>query len=267
MFVKDDLTVQKELISRRSWLTKGFGAAIALGLGSTALKYSGVLGSDTVEAMNNLAAGGLDYISSDACVLSCQTTEGPCYSNLNLVRRNIASGIAGLPVKFGFRIVNADTCAPISNASLEIWHCDKDGNYSALPVSGPCTNSSATTSQNFGRGIQFTDDDGWCYFDSIFPGWYSGRTTHIHARVKLNNTTMVTTQFLFADHVDETVYRNHPSYTGRPNRDTTNTSDNVMGGNLSRSLPYVLGTKLIQNRFLHATKTIAVRTTATTCNV
>ncbi|HEX8639422.1 MAG TPA: hypothetical protein VF692_15235 [Pyrinomonadaceae bacterium] len=66
--------------------------------------------------------------------------------------------------------------------------------------------------------------------------------------------------------MSETIYRSHPLYSHRPNRDTTNTSDNVIGGNLSRSIPYILNTRLVQNRYLQAIKTIAVRTTATTCS-
>ena len=35
----------------------------------------------------------------------------------------------------------------------------------------------------FLRGVQFTDATGVAIIDTIFPGWYMGRTTHIHVRV------------------------------------------------------------------------------------
>jgi protocatechuate 3,4-dioxygenase beta subunit len=261
---KDDLTVQKELLSRRSWLAKGFKTAAALGLGAFALNAIGDLNPSVTSAMEKMTTGALDFAAADTCVLTCAATLGPCYSNVNLVRRDITSGIVGLPMRLGFRIVNADTCQPIQGATIDIWHTNKDGNYSAL--SGQCSNDSTTLSQNFSRGIQSSNADGWVYFDSIFPGWYSGRVTHMHLTVRIGTTAVVTTQFFFADRIAETIYRNHPLYVGRPNRDTTNTSDNVIGGNISRALPFIMTTKLVQNKYLQAVKTIAVRTTATTCN-
>jgi protocatechuate 3,4-dioxygenase beta subunit len=255
---------ENSLISRRDLLTKGFKTAAALGMGAIALNVAGDLNPLVADAMNRLTTGALDFAAADVCTLTCTTTLGPCFANVNLVRRDITSGIQGMPMRLGYRIVNADTCQPIENASVEIWHTNKDGNYSAL--SGVCSNDPTTLSQNFSRGIQSSNADGWVYFDSIFPGWYAGRVTHIHLTVRLNATNIVTTQFFFADRVAETIYRNHPLYINRPNRDTTNTSDNVIGGNISRALPYIMTTKLVQNKYLTTVKTIAIRTTATTCN-
>lgn len=34
------------------------------------------------------------------------------------------------------------------------------------------------------RGVQQTDEDGMVEFDTIVPGWYSGRTAHIHVKVR-----------------------------------------------------------------------------------
>ena len=88
----------------------------------------------------------------------------------------------------------------------------------------------------------------------------------MHLTVRIGTTSVVTTQFFFADRVAETIYRNHPLYAGRPNRDTTNTSDNVIGGNIRRALPFIMTTRMVNNKYLQATKTLAVRTTATVCN-
>lgn len=255
---------EKRIITRREWLNKGFRAAAAFGLGAIALNASGDLSPFVANAMDKMSEGSLDFASSDVCTLTCTTTLGPCYSNVNLVRRDITSGITGMPMRLGFRIVNADTCSPIQGATVDLWHTNKDGNYSAL--SGVCSSDSTTLNQNFSRGIQSSDANGWVYFDSIFPGWYSGRVTHMHATVRIGTTSIVTTQFFFADRVAETIYRNHPLYINRPNRDTTNTTDNVIGGNISRALPYILSTRLVQNRYLQAVKTIAIRTTPTACS-
>lgn len=261
---REILEVQKELLTRRSWLHKGFKTAAALGLGAIALNAFGDFNPSVVSAMEKMTTGAMDFTATDTCVLTCTTTLGPCYSANPLVRRDITSGITGMPMRLAFRIVNADTCLPIQGASVDIWHTNKDGNYSAL--SGVCSNDGTTLSQNFSRGVQITDANGWVYFDSIFPGWYSGRVTHLHATIRIGATAMVTTQFFFADKVAETVYRNHPLYTNRPNRDRTNLNDNVIGGDISRALPYIMTTKLVQNRFMQAVKTIAIRTTPTTCN-
>lgn len=259
------ITNAPEILTRRSLLTKGFKAAAAFGLGAMALNLKGDLNPFAINAMNELSAGDLNFAGDDMCVLTCQTTEGPCYYNGNLIRRDIKEGITGMPVRLAYRVVNVDTCQPISNASVEIWHTDRNGNYSA-PITNMCSADATTRTQTFGRGIQFTDANGWAYFDSIYPGWYSGRVTHIHLRVKINATTAVTSQFFFWDKVSEAIYRNHPLYIHRPNRDTTNTSDNVIGGQLSRSIPYIMNTRLVNNRFMQAVKTIGVRTTAATCN-
>lgn len=260
----DDLIVQRELLSRRSWIEKGFRTAAGLGLGAFALSAFGDLNPSIVGAMEKMTDGSLDFVAADTCTLTCTTTLGPCFANVNLVRRNITGGVVGLPMRFGFRVVNADTCQPIEGATIEIWHANRDGNYSAL--TGVCTADQTTVSQTFLRGIQTTNSGGWAYFDSIFPGWYSGRVTHIHLTVRIGTTSIVTTQFFVADRVAESIYRNHPSYSHRPSRDTTNTTDNVIGGNISRALPYIMTTKLVQNKYLTAVKTIAVRTTATACS-
>ena len=262
---------ENSLLSRRDLLAKALKTGAALGFGAIAAGALGNFSSSFSEifepkALAAIPTGALDFAATEPCVLTCSATLGPCYYAANLVRRDITEGKAGLPTRLGFRVVNADTCDPIQNASIDIWHTDSQGIYSA-PISTFCNGTdSSVQSQRFGRGIQLTDANGWAYFDTIYPGWYSSRTTHIHATVRLNNTAIVTTQFFFLDRVSEFIYRSHPNYSNRPNRDTTNTSDNVIGGALSRSLPYVFSTKLVNNKYLQAVKTIGIRTSATTCN-
>lgn len=264
---------ENNLISRRDLLARGFKTAAAVGLGAVALGALGDFSPLSSKALANLSADDLDFVSSDPCVLTCSATLGPCYYNTGLVRRDItetSNGKAGLPTRLGFRIVNADTCEPITNASIDIWHTDNQGIYSA-PISAFCNGSgtAGTTaqSQRFGRGLQNTDSNGWAYFDTFYPGWYSSRVTHIHATIRIGTTAIVTTQFFFLDRVSEFIYRSHPNYSNRPNRDTTNLTDNVIGGQgLARVLPYVFSTKLVNNKYLQATKTIGIRTTPTSCN-
>lgn len=106
--------------------------------------------------MDTLSAGDLNFADGDMCVLTCQTTKGPYYYNENLVCRNITEGIAGMPVRLACRVVNVDTCQPIQNVLVEIWHADRNGNYSAL-INSMRSNDANTRNQTFSRGIQLTD--------------------------------------------------------------------------------------------------------------
>ena len=65
------------------------------------------------------------------------------------------------------------------------------------------------------------------YFDTVYPGWYSSRTTHIHTTIRINGTEYATAQFPFADRVSDFVYRKHPLYNTRSLRTTNNTNDGV----------------------------------------
>lgn len=254
----------KDLISRREWLTKGFKTAAALGLGAVALNATGKLDFLSSRAASGLTADDLNFVSNEPCVLTCQKTLGPCYYNGPAVRRDITENFTGLPTRMGFRVVNADTCEPIQNAAVDVWHTDRSGSYSA-PITTMCASDATTRQSTAFRGVQPTDANGWAYFDTMFPGWYAGRVTHIHFSVRLNNALMVTSQLFFLDRVSEFVYRSHPLYSHRPNRDRTNANDGIAGG-LNAVAPYLFSTRMTNNKMLVATKTIAIRTTPTTCN-
>lgn len=256
-------------IDRREMLLTGLKAVGGLGLGAVALTSFSDSSLVVSKAMATMPEGVLDFAATEPCVLTCSATLGPCYFNTGLVRRDITeatAGKVGLPTRLAFRVLNADTCEPIAGASLDIWHTDNNGVYSA-PISTFCNGTDPIVpTQRFGRGIQTTDANGWAYFDTFYPGWYSGRVTHIHATIRLGATSIVTTQFFFHDRVSEFIYRSHPNYSHRPNRNTTNSTDNVIGGNLARVVPYLFTTRLVNNRYLQAVKTIGIRTTPTGCS-
>ena len=252
------------LIDRRELLIKGMRAGLGLGLGAIALGTIPELSPLSIRAASKLTSDSLDFIAAEPCVLTCQKTLGPCYYNQVAVRRDITEGFTGLPTRMGFRIVDADTCEPIQGATVDIWHTDRSGSYSA-PISTMCATDPVTRASTAFRGVQPSDGNGWAYFDTVFPGWYGGRVTHIHFTVRLNTTDIVTSQLFFADHVAEYVYRNHPLYTHRPNRDRTNLTDGIAGG-LTAVVPYLFSTRLVNNKYIQAVKTIAIRTTPTTCS-
>jgi len=163
-----------------------------------------------------------------ACILTPQETEGPFYFNPNLLRQDITANTptgavkTGLPLNIVFMVVNTN-CDPIRNVLADIWHNDKDGIYSGYAGQPGGVN---TMGQNFLRGIQMTGADGKCAFKTIYPGWYPGRVTHIHFKVRLTATTYVTSQFCFPDSINAAVYQT-PLYAARGQNSLTNATDNI----------------------------------------
>jgi protocatechuate 3,4-dioxygenase beta subunit len=80
--------------------------------------------------------------------------------------------------------VNATTCRAIKNASVEIWHADASGAYSGVAGNGG----------TWLRGIQRTNARGQVRFETILPGWYPGRTPHIHMKVFVSGSEIHTGQ-------------------------------------------------------------------------
>jgi protocatechuate 3,4-dioxygenase beta subunit len=166
-----------------------------------------------------------DEAMGSTCLLQRETTEGPYYLDLDLVRRNVRGGRKGTPLTLRFKVVDAATCKPIKNAAVEIWHCDARGVYSG--VSG--------NSGNFLRGIQRSDADGRVRFDSIFPGWYPGRTSHIHMKVFVGGREVHTGQVFFREGAKRRVYA-QGAYASRGQADTGNGADMIYGQAGSRAL-------------------------------
>src|SRR5205823_9002204 len=119
-----------------------------------------------------------------------------------------------------------DVLTPVSGAQVDIWHCNGLGVYSAVQAQN-------TRGHDFLRGYQITNRHGNVRFRSIYPGWYRGRTVHIHFRVRLYADDTLTynfvSQFFFADDVTDQVFLADP-YNLRPNRDTRNSNDMVYTG-------------------------------------
>jgi protocatechuate 3,4-dioxygenase beta subunit len=98
---------------------------------------------------------------------------------------------------------------------VDIWHCDAVGSYSGFEEEG-----------TFLRGTQVTDAVGVVEFTTVYPGWYRGRTVHIHAKVHLDKRTALTTQLYFDEQVTAAVYEREP-YSADTGRDTFNDSDGI----------------------------------------
>ena len=115
-------------------------------------------------------------------------------------------------------------CSPLAGAHVDVWHADATGLYSDEAVLH-------TSGQRFLRGYQVTGRDGAVAFRTVYPGWYPGRTPHIHVKVRTYSpagdvTLSFTSQLYFDEAVTSAVLANGP-YAGRGPRDTTNARDEL----------------------------------------
>jgi protocatechuate 3,4-dioxygenase beta subunit len=152
------------------------------------------------------------------CVLTPELTEGPYYLDLDLVRRDITEGRPGAPFELAVAVVDAETCEPIEGAAVDVWHCDAEGVYSG--VEGD--------SGTFLRGVQVTSADGVATFETIVPGWYTGRAVHVHLKVALGTTDVHTGQLFVDDATLAAAYESDP-YAARGAPDTSNETDGIYG--------------------------------------
>jgi protocatechuate 3,4-dioxygenase beta subunit len=161
------------------------------------------------------------------CVLAPEQTEGPYYVDDAALRRDVREGRPGVVLTLRLTVVNASSCKPIKGAAVEIWHCDAGGVYSATSVQD-------TEDERFLRGVQRTDAKGLAIFKTIYPGWYEGRTVHIHTMVHIGGNVVHTGQLYFSDAVTDAVYTRSP-YKTRPSRTTRNAADSIYRNGGKRS--------------------------------
>ena len=128
---------------------------------------------------------------SVSCILTPELTEGPYYIAGEKLRRKITEGRPGSPLLLRLSVVDATTCRPIKGAAVDIWHADAGGVYSGF--------GSGAASRTFMRGIQRTDGTGLAAFQTVYPGWYQGRTVHIHVKVHVGGNVVHTGQLFFPD--------------------------------------------------------------------
>lgn len=195
------------------------------------LKAVGLVGVGAVLPMPKIPKALADNARNALadCWLTPASTEGPYYFDAKQMRQNVLTdsktGTAktGVPLHLTISVVDVN-CNPVPNVLVDIWHCDKDGAYSGYP--GQLGGQLDTTGQDFLRGTQMTDANGQVVFDTIYPGWYPGRTTHIHFKARLTSMTYVTSQFAFNETDTSAVYTT-PLYVDHGQKDTSNASDGV----------------------------------------
>jgi protocatechuate 3,4-dioxygenase beta subunit len=170
-------------------------------------------------------------------VLAPEMTEGPYYLDLNLVRSDVTEDRPGAPLALNFVVADSSTGAAINGAAIDIWHCDANGLYSGFVSASASANSGGSTSDDgtFLRGTQLTDASGKAAFATIYPGWYQGRTVHIHVKVHVSGKVIHVGQLFFDDTFTDTVYSATAPYSSRSARATRNAGDNIFSGGGAQS--------------------------------
>jgi protocatechuate 3,4-dioxygenase beta subunit len=184
-----------------------------------------------------------------SCVARPEQTEGPYFVDERLHRSDIRSDPAdgvvlpGTPLVLNLRVsrFNGRECQPLPGSQVDIWHCDAFGIYS--DVRDPDFN---TIGRKFFRGYQMTDARGEARFLTIYPGWYEGRTVHIHFKIRTEPTARrsfeFTSQMYFDDSLTDRVHAD-PPYAARGRRTARNQHDRIFrrGGEQLMLAPIATG--------------------------
>jgi protocatechuate 3,4-dioxygenase beta subunit len=220
------------------------GAAVLVGCD----RGSSGLASDTVGAVaggptSGVANGAIATTAATlpSCVVRPELTVGPYFVDKQLDRADIrvepttGKSAEGAPLALTFNVsqVSGGTCSPLAGAMVDVWQCDARGVYSGV---NDAMSGNDMSGQKFLRGYQVTDANGAARFTTIYPGWYRGRTVHIHFKVRTpasaalagqtDKTYEFTSQLFFDEALSDRVYAKAP-YAGRGQRETTNAKDGI----------------------------------------
>ena len=170
-----------------------------------------------------------------ACLATPAQTEGPYFVDEKLNRSDIRrdpsdnSVRPGVPLRLGLTVYNvaAGACDPIPGAIVDVWHCDALGAYSDVNDPGE---GGDTRGRKFLRGYQVTNAHGKVEFLTVYPGWYGGRSVHIHFKIRSSLAAgggrEFTSQLYFDEATTDRVHAQAP-YARKGRRDTTNNGDGL----------------------------------------
>nr|WP_053750989.1 intradiol ring-cleavage dioxygenase [Streptomyces sp. MMG1533] len=197
-------------MTRRKVVAVGAGAVAAAGLGGSVFAANAFAGEKT-----DTSSG-----AEDCYKLTSETVEGPYYIDADKIRRDVTEDREGIPLLLAVKVIDSETCRPIRNAAVDIWHCDAVGVYSGYedqgngdgggpaPTGAPTDaptgtptdaptgtptgpppgggHQEPTDDERYLRGTWRTDRHGQVTFRTVFPGWYRGRCVHIHTKVHVD---------------------------------------------------------------------------------
>lgn len=183
-------------------------------------------------------ASGDVATSLPTCVVRPEVTVGPYFLDKQLERSDIRAEPStgaispGVPLALAFNVskIANGACAPLGGAMVDVWQCDATGVYAGFVDRMAGFDS---TGKKFLRGYQVTDANGVARFTTIYPGWYRGRTVHVHFKIRTPlagnaaQTYEFTSQLFFDDALSDRIFTRAP-YAGRGQRDTTNANDGIL---------------------------------------
>ncbi|MGW6908747.1 intradiol ring-cleavage dioxygenase [Streptomyces sp. NPDC054940] len=223
------------------------GGTVAAG-GLAVAGYQAAFADTSTTTTEAAATASATASESSGCMtLMSSVTEGPYYLDNALVRKDITEGKSGVPLTLRLTVVDAtDGCTPVKGAAVEIWHCDAWGYYSGYTTANPggsapaeSEDGSTANDNTYLRGYQIANANGVVKFETIFPGWYTPRTCHIHLKVhtggqKEDGTyeggkVNYTGQLFFADDIAEEIFTLEP-YSKHSGSYTTLDNDMVYDG-------------------------------------
>ncbi|KAK6197786.1 hypothetical protein LQW54_010558 [Pestalotiopsis sp. IQ-011] len=213
----------EEIRSRRGLKKRDLDSVLAASHNETGLGYT-----------PNTDAATL-FGQDSACIMMPQVTQGPYYVGSELIRSNITEDQAGVDLYLDLQVIDANTCEPAAGLWMEIWHCNATGVYSGIIADGNGdTSDTANIDKTWLRGITQTSADGIAEFDTIFPGHYTGRATHIHTFVH-QNAMLYANGTLGNDHLQTSRVGQGFSdqalisaYSGNAQAQTTNAEDSIL---------------------------------------
>jgi protocatechuate 3,4-dioxygenase beta subunit len=245
---EDDRPIGR-ILSRREILGLLGGSAILAACGSVSAPST----YRSASAAATTAAGRTGVVTSTglgtgvvvfpSCVVRPALTEGPYFVDEKLNRSDIRSEPSTNAVKPGVLLgltflvsrVSGTSCTALASATVDVWHCDALGVYS--DATDPSFGSTKGT--KFLRGYQTTDAGGKAAFTTIWPGWYQGRATHIHFKVRAaaanGQVSEFTSQLFFDETLNDQVYALAP-YSQKSGTRLRNTGDGIFqqsGGKLT----------------------------------
>jgi len=200
-----------------------------------ALRVLGAAGAASLAAL-----GSRGRALAATCAAAADKTEGPFFVDEMLRRSDIrvdpsdGSTQEGVPLGLTINVLRSDAeCAPASGVQIDLWHANAAGLYSDEASNG-------TSGRKYLRGHQVSDAAGTVAFTTVYPGWYPGRTVHVHLKARVFSgseaTYEFTTQLFFDDAVSAEVFA-QPPYASRGAQDTTNAQDAIYGGTTALLVP------------------------------
>lgn len=231
-------------MKRKDFIKKSAGLSLLAALAACARE---TVNPADATSTSTTAGGNTPSTATDGtCVASPAETAGPYPYDLSgvskIFRSDITEGKTGVPLALTLTVVNVNnSCSPVENARIDIWHCDKDGYYSEYVEPG-YFGTKDYKGQTFLRGIQLTDSSGQVHFSTIYPGWYSGRIAHIHIEVFIGSALKLTTQLAFPDDVNQAVYETDLYKTHGQNTSVANNAADLVFGDSHTDLEHEICT-------------------------